>query len=76
MYPHAMEAEQRLDGVPVLISQGMHDPMIPNDQPMRLGNDLDAIGAVVTLHREEAEHRLTSADAEAAKEWLRQCFQG
>lgn len=74
MYPHPMEAEQRLDGVPVLISQGMHDPMIPNDQPMRLGNDLEAVGAVVTLQREEAEHRLTSNDSDAAKAWLRQQF--
>lgn len=74
MLPYQPEPAARLDGIPVFIGQGMHDAMVPADQPQRLADALEQVGADVMLHREPTGHRLTESDVTAARAWIMRTF--
>lgn len=54
----------------VLISSGRHDPIVPNDHPLRLAQIFRNAGASVTVNSNEAGHGLTSADFTATRRFL------
>jgi phospholipase/carboxylesterase len=59
-----------LAGKRVLISSGAQDPIVPADQPPRLGALLRAGGAHVTLEIHPASHGLVAADISGALRWF------
>ena len=59
-----------LAGRRVLISSGQADPIVPNDHPVRLADQLRRAGADVTLHTHAASHGLAPADLSATQEFL------
>ena len=60
-----------LDGVPVLIAAGQHDPIVPASQPQELAELLRKAGADVTMHRSTAAHGLTREDLKAGEQWMK-----
>jgi predicted esterase len=60
-----------LDGVPVLIAAGQHDPIVPASQPQELAELLRKAGADVTIHPSAAAHGLTREDVEAGEQWMK-----
>lgn len=71
MVPLIPATKPDLAGTSVLISTGEHDPVVPLENAKRLSALLRNAGAEVTQNIEAAGHQLTSADIEAAKDWLR-----
>jgi predicted esterase len=54
----------------ILISSGVHDPIVPVENAERLAKMLREAGANVTLRFEAAGHPLAPGDIAAAKGWL------
>jgi phospholipase/carboxylesterase len=59
-----------LDGVPVLLVEGEHDPIVPSANAERLAALLGDSGAAVSLHWARAAHGLTPADVDVARRWM------
>jgi len=59
-----------MNGVSVFIGAGLNDPMIPAEETRELEELLQGAGAAVTVHWGNQGHRLSPAEAEAAKNWL------
>lgn len=59
-----------LRGRRVLISSGNADPIVPNDHPVRLADQLRRAGAKVTLQTHAASHGLVPGDMAAAREFF------
>lgn len=59
-----------LQGVPVFIGAGTNDPMSPQAETRELEEILTGAGAEVSVHWSSQGHRLTAAEAEAARAWL------
>lgn len=59
-----------LEGVPVFIGAGTNDPIIPIPETKELEALLSGAGAEVTSHWGNQGHRLSAAEAEAARDWL------
>lgn len=59
-----------LEGVPVFIGAGTNDPIIPTPETKELEALLSGAGAEVTSHWGNQGHRLSAAEAEAARDWL------
>lgn len=59
-----------LNGLPVFIGAGTNDPLIPAAETEELSGMLEAAGAAVTVHWGNQGHRLSTAEAEAARNWL------
>ena len=70
MVPLVPASTPRLDGTPVFIAAGQHDPIVPAAQTRQLVVLLQEAGADVTVHVEPAEHSLTNGDVAAARAWL------
>jgi phospholipase/carboxylesterase len=70
MVPLVPEALPKLGGVPVLLSAGRHDPIVPLDQPERMAELLRKAGADVTLRWYDAGHGLERQEVDEAREWL------
>jgi predicted esterase len=70
MVPLVPEPLPVLNGVPVLIVAGRHDPIVPASQPRALADLLGSAGADVTLHGSNAAHALTREDLEAGERWM------
>lgn len=70
MVPLVPEILPDLTGVPVLLSSGHQDPIVPADNTRRLAALLRNAGADVALRLENAGHGLTSLTVETAKNWL------
>lgn len=64
------EIPPSLNGVPVLISAGQHDHLIPPAQGEALAALLSGAGARVDLAIQNAGHELTPADFSLAKQWF------
>ena len=60
-----------LTGYRILMSNGSFDPIIPLPNAQRLGHIFQSAGAQVELRIQPSGHELTTADVEAAREWLR-----
>ena len=58
-----------LTGLPVFISAGTNDPLVPKDETEELHSLLEGAGAEVTVHWESYGHQLTRPELEAAAEW-------
>jgi phospholipase/carboxylesterase len=63
-------APTSLSGRRVLLCHGTMDPLVPPDDPARLGELLRAGGADVKLQSIPASHALTPQDVAAAQSWL------
>jgi predicted esterase len=59
-----------LEGVPVFLANGRHDPLIPPANAERLASMLRQAGATVAQHWSEGGHQLDSIEFEEAKHWL------
>ncbi|WP_405105076.1 alpha/beta hydrolase [Paenibacillus sp. FSL K6-1217] len=59
-----------LQGVPVFIGAGTNDPIIRSEETRELEALLSGAGAEVTSHWGNQGHRLSAAEAEAARDWL------
>ncbi len=70
MVPLVPEPLPALGGMPVLISSGARDPLIPPAEAERLAALLRQSGATVTAVTQAAGHALTVADVRAAQEWI------
>jgi phospholipase/carboxylesterase len=68
--PFEPQEQPNLPGVPVFISGGRADQMVPAAETERLGALLRAAGADVTAHWEQGGHALTLPEIEAAAGWL------
>jgi phospholipase/carboxylesterase len=64
-------ARAKLNGKPVLLLSGIHDPLVQTDQAQELAVFLRQAGADVTLHWEEAGHSLSQGDVLMAFDWVR-----
>lgn len=54
----------------ILISSGIHDPIVPAGHPARLADLFRSAGADVELREHAASHNLTRADVAAMEAWL------
>jgi len=61
-------------GMPVFLSGGRADPIIPPESTDKLAQLLQAAGASVELVWSSAGHRLTTFDIEGSKRWLKERF--
>lgn len=68
--PLEPEEQPNLLGVPVFLSGGRSDTMVPAIETERLATLLKVAGANVTLHWEPGGHALGSGEVEAARRWL------
>ena len=68
--PFELDELSDLSGVPVFISAGRRDPLVPVEKVGRLNSMLKKAGAAVTLHWEDTGHGLVDAELRAAKRWL------
>lgn len=72
MVPFEPEVRPSLRGVPVLISAGRNDPIVPTTLVERLGVLLKEGGASVDLVWQAGGHGLTKGDVEVAAAFLRE----
>jgi phospholipase/carboxylesterase len=70
MVPLVPDKLPELEGAPVLLAAGEHDPIIPSEDVRRLSALLEQAGANVTLTFERAGHGLTDATIENTRRWL------
>lgn len=70
MVPIVPERLPALDGTPILIAAGKHDPIVPPEESIELANLLTRAGAKVTVRAEDAGHGLTEQTLEDAQRWL------
>ncbi len=70
MVPFEPDRLPDLSGLPVFLSAGKRDPIVPTENVARLAAILEKAGAVVTLHWEDTGHGLTDAELRAARRWL------
>ena len=59
-----------LDGVPVLITRGRFDTVIPAESTDMLIDQLEQAGAQVSVVQINAGHEITSSDIDTARGWL------
>lgn len=67
-----LEPDERpdLSGIPIFLSGGRADTMVPASETERLAILLREAGADVTLHWEPGSHALGRGELEAARRWL------
>lgn len=70
MLPFRDERPPALNGMPVFITAGRNDPMIPADQSEMLANVLIEAGADVKLAWQSGGHGLAMPEVEQARRWL------
>jgi len=56
----------------IFIGAGTNDPLIASSETQELETILQQAGADVTTHWGNNGHRLSAAEAEAARDWLEQ----
>jgi predicted esterase len=74
MLPLVPKEAADVAGMPVFLSGGRADPIIPAESTDRLAQLLQAAGASVELVWSSAGHRLTTFDIEGGKRWLTERF--
>ena len=70
MVPLEPDVLPDLGGTDVLVTGGMHDPMVPGDQTEALARMLSAAGADVELEIGSGGHELTPRELEVASRWV------
>ena len=71
MVPFELDTLPDLSDVPIFLGAGTRDPIVPTNNVERLATMLEAAGAAVTLHWEDAGHGLTDGELREAGSWLR-----
>jgi predicted esterase len=69
MVPLVPTALPPLDGTPVLLSSGLHDPIVPRANVEQLAAMLRSAGATVELHWESGGHAFTPHELPVVREW-------
>jgi phospholipase/carboxylesterase len=70
MIPLVPDSLPNLSSKHVLISAGLHDPMVPRYQTEDLFDLLKKVGAKVSIQWQNNGHELTQRDVKAAREWV------
>jgi len=70
MVPFRPEIPPKLGGMPVFLSAGQRDPIVPAENTIELGRMLEDAEADVSLHWHPGGHQLGLDDIEAATRWL------
>lgn len=70
MVPIVPEQLPDLSSIPVFLSGGRRDMMIPAPETERLAELLKSAGAALTLSWQPGGHSLTEAELEQARDWL------
>ena len=70
MVPFSPEAVPRTGGMPIFLSAGQRDPIVPAANTRRLASLFEAGGAEVFLHWHAGGHELGRDDLDAARSWL------
>jgi phospholipase/carboxylesterase len=71
MVPFVPSESPDLRSKHILLSNGVHDPIVPRQQPEQLAADLRRHGASVELQWQPAGHALIPGDIAVASTWLR-----
>jgi predicted esterase len=70
MMPRAM---RKVPGTPVLLSNGLHDPVVQPEDTEEAVAILRVAGADVTVRLQPAAQQLVQADVDQAREWFTSC---
>lgn len=70
MVPLVPEDEPDLSNTRIFVAAGSRDPMVSTAQTAKLVALLEAAGAAVQVHFENAGHGLTESEIAAARDWL------
>ena len=70
MVPFSPEAVPDTGGMPVFLSAGQRDPIVPAANTKRLAALFQGGGAEVSIHWHRGGHELGQDDIDAAKAWL------
>src|SRR5919106_2197717 len=70
MIPLVPDTLPNLSSKHVLISAGLHDPIVSSNQTEDLVDLLKKIGTKVSIHWQNSGHELTQSDIQATKEWM------
>jgi phospholipase/carboxylesterase/glyoxalase family protein len=71
MVPFSPEALPDNGGIPILLSAGDRDPIVPAEDTRRLAALFESSGADVSFHWHRGGHELGRDDIDAAKSWTR-----
>jgi len=74
MVPFVPQRAIDLNRKPVLLLNGVDDPIVGTDEVAELANILRAANAEVTLHWEKAGHTLSQGDVLMAFDWMRKFY--
>lgn len=74
MIPIVPDALPHLSSKHILISAGLHDPIVPKQETKNLFDLLEKAGAKVSLQSQNSGHELTPRDVRAARDWLSSFF--
>ncbi len=74
MVPIKPERLPDLSNKHILLSEGLHDPIVPKYEAERLFEILKKSGSKITLKWQNSDHNLTGDDIRIAKEWLISSF--
>ena len=74
MVPFEPTSPPALNGIPILISAGRKDPIVPSTNTERLAALLQTSGASVTLLWQETGHALSPIELEQVTDWWRKTF--
>jgi phospholipase/carboxylesterase len=74
MIPLVPDTFPDLSSKHVLISAGLHDPIVPRYQTEDLFDLLKKVGAKVSIQWQNSGHELTQRDVKAAREWMVSSF--
>lgn len=74
MVPFEPESPPSLAGIPILISAGRKDPIVPTALTERLADLLQTSGASVTVLWQETGHALSPSELEQVTEWWQKTF--
>ena len=70
MTPLVPDTVPSLSSKHILISAGLHDPIVSRSQTENLVDLLKKVGAKVSIHWQNSGHELTQRDIKATKEWM------
>jgi len=74
MTPLVPEKLPTLDGVPIFMASGTHDPIVPTQTVENLAAMFRKAGADMDLRWAEAGHQLTSPELAQVQQWLAEKF--
>lgn len=72
MVPFTPDAVLDLGGIPIFLSAGKSDSIIPAENTRRLSDIFETGGARVSIHWHNGGHELGPDDVDAARQWIAQ----